>query len=166
MGRMFGRSKAKAALARANTIEIDVLGDYEDDRQKFQSLVQHFGVEYTGNSVDSSDIDDRVTALEAGGALIPITTKTTNYTVTISDRMILGDATSSVITFTLPQPSTAYSGGGSIWLSLSKIDNSSNAVVIEPYGSETIAGNSSFSLLTRNEVLSLITDGNNWFLKD
>ncbi len=148
--RAFGRSKAKAALARTN-------------------------------NVVSTPAEARLLALEAttftalangvfynGGLGAKVRTVTTNYTVNTGDSVILGNATSGNITITLPIPSGSWDSGNSasIVYNISKIDASVNTVTIAPYASETIGGDASFDLEYQNEVLTLVTDGTNWFLKD
>lgn len=99
---------------------------------------------------------------------IAVTTKTANYTATLTDRVILCDATSGNITITLPDPATCYNTlySSSVWFSISKIDTSSNTVTIAPFNTETIAGQSSVDLIYDNEVVSILTDGTNWYLRD
>jgi hypothetical protein len=41
---------AKAALAKANTVSVNVEGVYEDSRQQFNALSQNMGVTYDGNN--------------------------------------------------------------------------------------------------------------------
>ena len=160
--RKLGKSKAKASLARISNVQVTIEGDYENDRQRFQSVSQHLGVVYSGNSVVSSDIDDRVDELE----FVPVSTKTTNYSCNVDDRILLVDATSGDVEITLPNPSLSYVNGGSIPISINKIDNSANIVSILPFASETILGDSSVVLEYQNEVIGLITNGTSWWLKD
>lgn len=42
--------KARAALAKSNTVKLDITGIYENDRQKFQALNQNMGVTYDANN--------------------------------------------------------------------------------------------------------------------
>lgn len=42
--------KAKAALAKANTVTLNVAGVYEDDRQKFNAVAQDLGITFDGNN--------------------------------------------------------------------------------------------------------------------
>ena len=150
ISRKLGRSKAKAALA------------------------------ITG-AVSSTPSDIRLSALEAvalialgngayynGGFGAKVRTVTANHLVTTNDSVVLGDATSGAITITLPIPSGSWdsANNASIVYNISKIDSSGNSVTIAPFATETIAGDTSFDLLLQNEVLSLVTDGINWWLKD
>ena len=64
----FRDRKARSALAKANTVSINVESIYEDDRQKFQALSQDLGITFDGNNnVDENNTNDRLDALEAGG---------------------------------------------------------------------------------------------------
>ena len=55
-----GKKLAKAALAKTNTIQVSIEGDYEDSRQRFNSLSTALGVTYDGNNnvVDEQIVDD------------------------------------------------------------------------------------------------------------
>ena len=150
INRSFGKSKAKAALARTN-------------------------------NVVSTPTEARLLALEAttmtalgngvyynGGLGAKVRTETSNYPVTTGDSVILGDATGGNIIITLPIPSGSWDSGNgaSMVYNISKIDSSANTVTIAPFASETIGGDATFPLEYQNEVLTLITDGTNWYLKD
>jgi hypothetical protein len=41
-----GSRLAKAALAKSNTVTVNIQGDYEEDRVRFNNLAGHFGVAY------------------------------------------------------------------------------------------------------------------------
>ena len=45
-----GKGLAKAALAKTQVIQVDMLGDYSDEASKFQSLNNSFGVTYDANN--------------------------------------------------------------------------------------------------------------------
>lgn len=45
----------KIGIAKANTVKVEVEGDYENDRQKFNSLVTSLGVTFTDNYVNNND---------------------------------------------------------------------------------------------------------------
>ncbi len=147
---MFGRGKAKVALALANT-------SVSDPAEVRLLLLEAVDFTALGNGVFYN-----------GGLGTKVRTVTTNYQVTTADSVILGDTTSGNIVITLPNPSTSWDAGNiaSIVYNISKIDSSANTVTIAPYASETIAGDTSFVLAYQNEVLSLVTNGVNWYLKD
>lgn len=135
--RRLGKSKAKAALARVNS-----------------------------NDVDNTALSNRITDLEESEFRIPVVTITTDTSPTLSQRMFLCDATSGVINITLPAASTCIASNESIWYGFSKIDSSSNAITITPDGTDLIFGQSSFDLTRYNDTIKIITDGTNWYLGD
>jgi len=136
--RSFGKSKAKAALAKSNYIE------------------------NTDLSIIRQDIDK----LENGEHSIRVDSVSASQSIGIVSGLVLCDATLGDIVISMPNPSLAYSGGHSTYFSIAKKDSSSNIVTISPYLSESIAGDASFDLTMQNEVLSLVTDGTDWYLID
>ncbi len=86
-----------------------------------------------------------------------VVTKTSNYTASNGD-CILADASSGAITITLPSPSN------NAIVNVKKIDSSTNAVTVEPNGSETIDGSSSKTIDTQYESYTFISDGTNWYI--
>ncbi len=94
----------------------------------------------------------------AGSLALPITTITSTTTLNETHYTILADATSGVITINLP---TASGIAGRIYI-IKKIDSTTNAVIIDPYGSETIDGATTYSLTSQNQVVRIQSDGTNW----
>ena len=86
--------------------------------------------------------------------------KTSAYTVLITDSVILADATSAAFTLTLP---AAASSSGKVF-SVKKIDSSLNAVIIDPNSSELIDGATTFSLTEQYQSISFISNGTAWFI--
>jgi hypothetical protein len=80
-----------------------------------------------------------------------------NTTLANGNTAILVDASAGTKTITLPAPTA-----GKIF-HIKKIDSSTNTVVISP-PSGTIDGAASKSLLTKNDSLTIISDGINFFL--
>lgn len=89
--------------------------------------------------------------------ILDVTAKTANYTLTTTDRLIFVDATAGDVTISVP---AASSNEGIVW-TIKKIDSSANAVIIDPDGSETIDGDSSYSLTQENQVVSFTSDNSN-----
>lgn len=87
-------------------------------------------------------------------------TITADHSMTWADEVLLVDASGGAVTVTLPDPA-AYPD---VWITIKKIDSSSNAVTINPHGSETIDGAASQSLSTENAFLTLVSDGTNWYV--
>lgn len=164
MSRLFRTSKAKAALALTNpanaTLPVDAetrISALEGDSHTHTSLTALNKINGYGNFIFSGD-----------GIGVSIVTKTGNYTLTTADSVILCNATSGSFTITLPAASTCYdpTNLASIVYNISKIDSSANTVTIDGNGSETIGGELTFDLIAQNEVLTLVTNGSNWYLKD
>jgi hypothetical protein len=95
-----------------------------------------------------------------GSLSLPITTKSANYTVSASDYIILGNASSGSITFTLP---TAVGIAGRIY-EFVKIDSSSNTITIDGAGSETINGALTKVLSTQWQRCRIVSNGVNWII--
>jgi hypothetical protein len=86
-----------------------------------------------------------------------IASKTSNYTATIYDDVILCDATSGSLTITL----YAASGNAGRRLTILKTDSSTNTVTIDGNASETIDG-ALTTVIYPNQTITLICDGSNW----
>lgn len=91
-----------------------------------------------------------------------VTTETSAYTATASDDVILCDDTSASFTVTLP---TAVGIIGKEYTFI-KINSSSNEVTIDGDGSETINGNTTTTINTQYEKLTIISDGTNWYIEE
>ncbi len=90
-------------------------------------------------------------------------TKTTNYTATDSDDVILVNATSGSITINLP----AAAGVTNKVFWIKKIDSSANKVTINANGSETIDNELTIDLLSvanAGESIGIVCDGFNWWI--
>jgi uncharacterized membrane protein len=94
----------------------------------------------------------------SGNANLAVVSKTTTYTVSILDELVLLDATSAAFTATLP---TAVGNTGKV-LRFKKIDSSSNIVTIDGNGSETIDGILTRKLGSQYDELTIASDGSNW----
>lgn len=90
-----------------------------------------------------------------------IAAKTANYTVSIYDSMVKGDATSGNITITLPAVADAT---GMIY-DIKKIDSSVNTVTIATPGAETIDGAVSYVIRYQHESIPVKSDGSNWWVQ-
>ena len=86
-------------------------------------------------------------------------TKTANYSVSGSDGVLLGDATSGSITMSLP---AAANFSGSI--TIKKIDSSVNSVIIDAAGAELIDGQAQQNLDTQYSALTLVSTGTAWVI--
>jgi hypothetical protein len=95
------------------------------------------------------------------GLKMPQRTVTGNTTIVLSDYNLACDATTGVITISLP---TAASAIGHEFTVI-KIDGSVNNVVIDPNGSETINGAATASNNTQFMSKTFYSNGTNWFIK-
>jgi hypothetical protein len=80
-------------------------------------------------------------------------------------RVFLADATSAVVTVTLPAASVTVASGSSIsgkTFYVKKMDASANAVVVSATVGETIDGSNTYSLTNRYDFVHVISDGTNW----
>lgn len=95
-----------------------------------------------------------------GGLSLNVVSKTTTYTATVNDYVILCNANGGGFTVTLPQAS----GSTGQMLLVKKTDSSANTVIVDGNGSETIDGNLTHSLSVQYGFLSIICDGSTWWI--
>jgi hypothetical protein len=86
-----------------------------------------------------------------------VATKSSAYTLTTSDEVILANANSGSFSLTLP---TAI--GNTNLFSIKKIDASSNTVTVATSGGQTIDGGSTAVIRVRYASISVVSDGSNW----
>lgn len=94
-----------------------------------------------------------------------ISTKTANYTVTLTDRTVLVNATSGNLVITLPTAASAYSAtlGGYTFI-VKKVDSSTNTVTIQGNGAETIDGSNTQVLAAQWMSYQVQSNGTSWFI--
>lgn len=97
---------------------------------------------------------------DAAGGPIAISTKSANYTVTLFDNVLLGNAAGGAIIFTLPPAATAT---GRLFY-IKKIDATANAVTIQANGVEVIDGSNTQFTTTQYEEFTLISNGTAWYI--
>jgi hypothetical protein len=117
-----------------------------------EALEARVGV--TGSAVTSS-LDYRIAQLEAG-----FVTKTSDYTATLADRIILCNATGGAFTITLP--AAASSSGKSYFIK--KIDDSDNFVSVRGNASEPIDDSNLRVLPVQNNSVHVVSDGVQWYV--
>lgn len=91
---------------------------------------------------------------------LSLVSKTSAYTVTSLDSVILVDATAGAVTVTLPAASVSTGQR----LEIKKTDSSGNAVTIDGNGAETIDGAATASLSVQYESKTIVCDGSNWWI--
>ncbi len=95
---------------------------------------------------------------QAEGLSLAVRAITAHRTLTAQDSVILADATSGVITVTLP----ASSGLSGRLYFIKKTDAGANAVTIDGNASETIDGATTVALSSQYDARLIVCDGSNW----
>lgn len=90
------------------------------------------------------------------------TSKTTTYTATTADELILADTSGGAWTLTL----YAASGNGGRRLKVIKTTSDVNSLTIDGNALETINGSATTSINTQYEAIVLYCDGTNWLVED
>lgn len=113
----------------------------------------------TASALKTSD-GSAWSTISGGGGSGAYASKTANYTLTTSDDVIGVDATSGSLTMTLP---TAVGNTGKK-LTITKIDTTSNVVVIGTTSSQTISTRASgdMGLFRFGDHVTVTSDGTNW----
>lgn len=91
---------------------------------------------------------------------LQIVSKTANYTATLSDDVILVDAGSGAVTIALPAASTASGKRYTI----KKTDVGTNAVTVDPNGSETIDGATTLAIAGQGDAYTIVSNGTAWWI--
>lgn len=91
--------------------------------------------------------------------ILAVVSKTTTYTATTADDLILVTAASS---WTLSLPAAASNTGKVFYIKKTDADSFANFVTVDPNASETIDGLSTYPLYTQNETIAIVSDGTNW----
>lgn len=100
-------------------------------------------------------------SISPGGVVVrTVVTKTTTYTATTSDSVILCDANGGAFTVTLP----AAADETGLVLDIKAIDVTGGSVEIDGDGSETIDGALTYTLTVQYQSLTIVSDGSNWHI--
>ena len=114
-----------------------------------------FSADYLKTYDASASVEKKV--LISSVRNLNVVSKTTTYTATILDDLIL--CSGSSFTITLP---SAASAANKV-LTIKKTDTSfTNLITIDGSGSETIDGNLTRKLYSKNESIVIVSDGSNW----
>ena len=97
---------------------------------------------------------------DAAGGPVAISTKTSTYSVQLSDNVLLANCTSGTIYFYLPSASTAV---GRVYY-FKKIDSTSNQMIIQASGSQLIDSANTLATAVQYEAFTMISDGTQWWL--
>jgi len=87
-------------------------------------------------------------------------TKTTSYTVSGTDTVIFADASSGNVTITLP----LASGMAGYRFYIKRIDNSANTCTVARSGSDTIDGQTGFTIDQQYTAVMVVSDGSAWYI--
>lgn len=98
--------------------------------------------------------------VDAAGGPVNISTKVANYTVQLSDTVILANCSGGSRLYTLP---SALSASGRIFY-FKKIDATANAMTIQANGSELIDFANTQSTTTQGESFTIVSDGAQWWI--
>lgn len=98
--------------------------------------------------------------LQLGASPMAVVAKTTTYTATDSDELILADATGGAFTVALP---TAVGRVGKIFR-VKKTDAVANNVTVDGDGSETIDGATTQVITTQYDTVPCVSDGTEWWI--
>ena len=88
-----------------------------------------------------------------------VNTYTSSQTLTSANDVVLVDASSGVVTITLPAASETGRQ-----FEIKKIDSSANAVTIDPNGSELLDGATTAVINNQYESLTIVSDGSAWHI--
>jgi hypothetical protein len=114
------------------------------------------------NGVDISPGNITTTGtVTAGSFLLPVVTKTANYTAAFNDTLLFTNCSTGNITITLP---TAVNLKGKEFV-VKKIDSSSNVTVIKATGAEIIDGETSWTVPGQYQSFSVVSDNTTWYIK-
>ncbi len=119
------------------------------------------GANGTVPTADSAQASGIRWATPATSNLLSVSsTKTTAYTVTTLDGVVVGDATSAAFTFTLY---TAVGNSGRV-VHIKRINAGANAITIDGSGSETIDGAATYVLGSQWEAVTLVSNNVGWLV--
>lgn len=157
-------------------IDLDALFIIVDNLQEEVDRVEvGAGLDINGNYITPSGTNfiDTSTSLANADLLLDetlrdsqtkILNKSVSYQTLKENQLIIADATNGEINITLPKPSDSIINDVSYSIGITKSDSSNNKVIIKPFASELIVGETQQGLRYEGEVLNFITDGTNWHL--
>lgn len=119
------------------------------------------GADNTFLKADSGEASGLIWASPSGSALA-VASKTTTYTATTADDVILASTSGGAWTLTL----YAASGNSGKVLRIVKTTNDFSVLTIDGNASETINGSTTTTINTQYESLTIICDGSNWHILD
>lgn len=94
-----------------------------------------------------------------GSFATAVSVKSADFTPAIGEHTFLIDATAGNVTATLPN-TASLTGREYVFI---RTDTSANTVIIDGFGTQTISGALTASLLNQYDAISIKNDGSNWF---
>lgn len=113
------------------------------------------GILEYGSSKRNYFANNHGNTVAASGQLI----KTSHYTVTPLDKIILVDASTGAVTISLPKAEYSYQT-----VQIKKVDSSGNAVTIDGDGSQTIDGATTQTLSSQYDSYTVASNDVNWYI--
>ena len=144
---------ANKAVAATNPIILDAQGRanvYGDGNYKLKYT--------TSTDVVVDTPDNLFYAIPSTTTTLSVVTKTADYTVTSTDDVVLVNAASGSVNIYLPASGTVTGRE----FTVVKIDSGTNTVTVDPNGSETINGSSTFVISSQYGAIRTFADGSNW----
>ena len=114
----------------------------------------------SGNNIVINEFPDYLEISSTSASSLIVTTVSSDYSVLVTDDVVLVNALSGNIIITLPPVIT--SNGKKI--DIKKIDSSVNSMIIDGNGSETIDGQLTQYTFTQNESFTIVCNGTAWFI--
>ena len=139
-----------------NTVTIDPAGSETIDDKSTFILYDYF--DFVKLQSDCSNWN--IIAAEIRGTIRTITSDT-NIDLTYESQTILIDASSNDVTANLDAAATLGSG---YTITFKRVDSTDNLVRIDPNGSETIDGITTFDINEQYESVTIKCDGSNWYV--
>lgn len=113
----------------------------------------------SGGQVLSTDGSGQLSFVNNGGTRT-VNSYSSDQTLTTANDIVLVDPSSSTITITLP----AVSGNTGLLYTIKQITDSTNNVIIDGNGSETINGATTYTLDIANAFIDIFCDGSSWHI--
>jgi hypothetical protein len=134
--------------------------------QKFLSGLNTNTIQITGGTpaigkILTSDASGNGAWQSVAGTVLSTVTKTSSYTLTTADDIVLTDASSASFVTTLPS-----AVGMTKRLTIKKIDKNNTTITIVTVSSQTIDGNNTIILRYPNQSITLVSNGTNWVSVD
>lgn len=153
----------RPALSRKHQVAVSRrFAEIHDPRLLAPTLQQV--LESLARSIEENfrDVDRELTGLltPSIGVFKSDRTVTATTTLTVSDDLLLADATSGAITVNLP----AVASLPGREFTVKKIDSSANAVTLDGNASETIDGSTTAALASQYDSVRISNDGSEWWV--